>query len=73
MRPWWKQAALRADKSAFDVSECAAALEVALEREFAEELRPSFVKGLKDAHEEPGLFSPTESIHLAETQPGNAP
>ena len=28
MRPWWKQAALRADKSAFDVSECTEAIEV---------------------------------------------
>jgi hypothetical protein len=64
MRPWWKQVALRADKSAFDVGECAEAIEVALEREFAEELRPSFLKGLKDAHGEPGLFNPTESIHL---------
>lgn len=62
MRPWWKQAALRADRSAFDVSECTVAIEHALEREFAEELRPSFVKGLKDAHEEPGLFTPAESL-----------
>ncbi|MCC7415736.1 MAG: hypothetical protein IT176_01250 [Acidobacteria bacterium] len=68
MRPWWKQAALRADKSAFDVSECTEAIEVALEREFAQ-LRPSFLKGLKDAHEEPGLFSPTESIHLQKLRP----
>jgi hypothetical protein len=64
MRPWWKQVALRADKSAFDVPECAEALSVALEREFAEELRPSFIQGLQNAHEEPGLFSPAESIHL---------
>ena len=64
MRPWWKQVALRADKSAFDVPECAEALTVALEREFAEELRPTFVQGLRSAHEEPGLFSPAESIHL---------
>jgi hypothetical protein len=69
MRPWWKQAALRADKSAFDVSECTDAIEVALEREFAEELRPSFLKVLKDAHEEPGLFSPPESIHLQKLSP----
>jgi hypothetical protein len=69
MRPWWKQAALRADKSAFDVSECTEAIEVALEREFTEELRPSFLKGLKDAHEEPGLFSPTESIFLQQLSP----
>lgn len=69
MRPWWKQAALRADKSAFDVSECTEAIEVALGREFAEELRPSFLKGLKDAHEEPGLFSPAESVHLQKLSP----
>jgi hypothetical protein len=64
MRPWWKQVALRADKSAFDLPECAEALTVALEREFAEELRPTFVQELKHAHEEPGLFCPAESIHL---------
>jgi hypothetical protein len=69
MRPWWKQAALRADKSAFDANECAAAIEVALEREFTEELRPSFVKGLKEAHEEPGLFSPIESIYRLKLRP----
>lgn len=69
MRPWWKQAALRADKSAFDVNECAAALEVALARELTAELRPAFVKGLKDAHEEPGLFAATESIHLQKLKP----
>ena len=32
MRPWWRQVALRADKSAFEVAECAEALTVALER-----------------------------------------
>jgi hypothetical protein len=69
MRPWWKQAAQRADKSAFDVTECTEAVEVALERELAEELRPSFLKGLKDAHVEPGLFSPAESIHLQNLVP----
>jgi hypothetical protein len=69
MRPWWKQAAERADKSAYDVGECSQALEVALERELAEELRPIFLKGLKDAHEEPGLFSPTESVHLKNLVP----
>ena len=64
MRPWWKQVALRADKSAFSVPECADAIAVALERELAEELRPSFFQGLQDAHTEPGLFSPAESLHL---------
>ena len=57
MRPWWKQVALRADKSAFSVPDCVDALAVALEREFAEE-------GLQDAHAEPGLFSPAESLHF---------
>src|ERR1700690_3372398 len=61
MRPWWKQVALRADKSAFSVPECADALAVALEREFAEELRPKFLQGLQNAHAEPGLFSAAES------------
>jgi hypothetical protein len=69
MRPWWKQAALRADKSAFDIAECREAMEVALEGEFREELRPSFVKGLKNAYEEPGLFSPAESSHLRTLAP----
>src|SRR5688572_3974216 len=69
MRPWWKQVALRADKSAFDVPECAEALTVALEREFAEELRPSFLEGLRNAYDEPGLFSPAESIHLQKVAP----
>ena len=64
MRPWWKQAALRADKSAFDITECAEAIEIALEREFREELRPTFLSGLRNAHEEPSLFSPADSIHL---------
>src|SRR5688500_5339246 len=62
MRRWWKQAAMRAERSAFDVDECAAAIEMALARELGEELRPSFVQGLKDAHKEPGLFSPGESL-----------
>lgn len=70
MRPWWKQVALRADKTAFDVTECVEAIEVALEREFAVELRPSFLKGLKDAHEEPALFSQTVSVHLQKLDPG---
>ena len=69
MRPWWRQVALRADKSAFEVAECAEALTVALEREFAEELRPSFLQGLRSAHDEPGLFSPAESIHLQRVAP----
>ncbi len=64
MRPWWKQVALRADKSAFSVPDCVDALAVALEREFAEELRPNFLQGLQDAHAEPGLFSPAESLHF---------
>lgn len=69
MRPWWKEAARRADKSAFDVAECAEALAIAMERECKEELRPSFVKGLRDAYEEPSLFSPAESIHLLALEP----
>lgn len=69
MRPWWKEAARRADKSAFDVTECAEAIRVAMARECAEELRPSFIKGLRDAHEEPGLFSPAESVHLLKLVP----
>lgn len=64
MRPWWKQVALRADKKAFDVSECAEAYTVALGREAAEGLRPTFIRCLKDAHKEPGLFGATESAHL---------
>ncbi|MEX2048513.1 MAG: hypothetical protein WEB90_02950 [Gemmatimonadota bacterium] len=62
MRRWWKQAAMRAEKSAFDVNECTAAIEVALARELGEELTPSFVQGLRDAYQEPGLFSPGESL-----------
>lgn len=62
MRRWWKQAAMRAEKSAFDVDECAAAIEVALAGELGEELTPSFVQGLKDAHQEPGLFGPSVSL-----------
>lgn len=69
MRPWWRQVALRADRSAFDVSECADALTVALAREFAEELRPGFLQGLRNAHKEPGLFSPAESLHLQRLAP----
>src|SRR6266576_3022238 len=69
MRSWWKQAALRADRSAFDLTECAEAIEVALEREFSEELRPVFLKGLNDAHEKPGLFGATESIRLQKLSP----
>lgn len=68
MRPWWRQVALRADKSAFDVPECAEALTVALEREFSEELRPSFLRGLQNAHGEPSLFSPSESVHLQQLE-----
>lgn len=69
MRRWWKQVAIRADKTAFDVRECAEAVAVALEREFAEELRPSFLEALRNTHEEPGLFSPTESIHFRKLAP----
>lgn len=69
MRRWWKQAACRADNSAFDVADCAAAIVVALERQWAEEVRPSFEKGLKDAHEEPGLFSPAEAFYLKKLNP----
>lgn len=68
MRPWWKQVALRADKKAFDVSECAEAYTVALGREAAEGLRPSFVQSLKNAEEEPGLFGPAQSWHLQKLQ-----
>lgn len=69
MRPWWKEAARRADKSAFDVTECAEAIKVAMARECKEELRPSFIQGLRDAQEEPGLFSPAESSHVLKLVP----
>lgn len=62
MRPWWRQAALRADRSSFDLEECTEAIEVALEREFVEELRPTFVRALRDAHQQPGLFSFMDSV-----------
>jgi hypothetical protein len=69
MRPWWKEAARRADRSAFDVTECAEAIRVAMSRECKDELRPSFMKALRDAQEEPGLFSPAESSHLLRLVP----
>lgn len=69
MRPWWKEAANRADKSAFSVTECTEALRVALERELSEELRPEFLRRLRKAHEEPGLFSPSDSLHLEKVEP----
>ena len=69
MRPWWKQAAQRADTSAFDVAECKEAVEVAIHHELHAELGPTFRQALKNAYEEPGLFSPAESIHLRTLTP----